>query len=45
VPVVSGVLLLDSAAGRPVGGAGNALAHLALPAALLGYFSLAYISA
>jgi peptide/nickel transport system permease protein len=31
-------------AGRRVGGLRNALSHLVLPAALLGYFSLAYIS-
>ena len=40
----SGLLLLDSALAGEWEAFGNALAHLALPAALLGYFSLAYIS-
>lgn len=44
VPVHSGLLIVDAA----LAGAGNVLrsatAHLVLPAAVLGYFSLAYIS-
>lgn len=44
VPTVSGLLLLDAALAGEWEAFGNALSHLALPAALLGYFSLAYIS-
>jgi peptide/nickel transport system permease protein len=44
VPTVSGLLLLDSALAGEWGAFRSALSHLALPAALLGYFSLAYIS-
>ena len=44
VPVVTGLLLLDAALAGEWEAFGNAFAHLALPAALLGYFSLAYIS-
>ena len=41
---VSGLLLLDAAMAGEWEAFGNALSHLALPAALLGYFSMAYIS-
>jgi len=40
----SGLLLLDTARAGEWQAFGNAIAHLALPAALLGYFALAYIS-
>jgi peptide/nickel transport system permease protein len=41
---VSGFLLLDAARAGQWDAFGNALSHLILPASLLGYFSLAYIS-
>jgi len=41
---VTGLLLLDTARAGEWGAFGNALSHLILPASLLGYFSLAYIS-
>jgi peptide/nickel transport system permease protein len=41
---VTGLLLLDTAMAGEWTAFGNALSHLILPAALLGYFSLAYIS-
>jgi peptide/nickel transport system permease protein len=41
---VTGLLLLDSARAGQWQAFGNALSHLILPASLLGYFSLAYIS-
>lgn len=41
---VTGLILLDTAMAGEWQAFGNALSHLALPAALLGYFSLAYIS-
>ncbi len=41
---VSGIMLLDTALAGDWDAFRNALSHLALPAALLGYFSLAYIS-
>jgi len=44
VPTVSGLLLLDCALAGEWEAFRSALAHLALPGALLGYFSLAYIS-
>jgi peptide/nickel transport system permease protein len=44
IETVTGLLLLDAALGRQWEAFANALSHLALPAALLGYFSLAYIS-
>jgi peptide/nickel transport system permease protein len=44
VTTVSGFLLLDAALGGQWEAFGNALSHLILPASLLGYFSLAYIS-
>jgi peptide/nickel transport system permease protein len=44
VPSRSGFLLLDSALAGNGRVFASALAHLALPAAVLGYFSLAYIS-
>ena len=43
-PRVTGLLLVDSALAGEWGGFRNALSHLALPASLLGYFSMAYIS-
>ncbi|MDP2369000.1 ABC transporter permease [Rhodoferax sp.] len=42
--LVSGFLLLDAALAGQWDTFGNALSHLILPACLLGYFSLAYIS-
>jgi peptide/nickel transport system permease protein len=44
VPRVSGLLLLDAAIAGEWAAFRNALSHLVLPASLLGYFSLAYIS-
>ena len=44
VPTVSGLLLLDAALAGEWEAFGNAFSHLILPASLLGYFSLAYIS-
>ena len=44
VPAWSGLLLLDAAVAGEWEAFGNAFSHLALPASLLGYFSLAYIS-
>ena len=44
VPRASGLLLLDAALAGEWEAFGNALSHLVLPASLLGYFSLAYIS-
>ena len=41
---MTGLLLLDSARAGEWQAFGNALSHLILPASLLGYFSLAYIS-
>ena len=41
---VSGLLLLDAAMAGQWDAFGNVLSHLLLPASLLGYFSLAYIS-
>ncbi len=41
---ISGLLLLDAALAGEWEAFGNALSHLILPAALLGYFSMAYIS-
>jgi peptide/nickel transport system permease protein len=41
---VSGLLLLDAAMAGEWEAFGNAFSHLVLPASLLGYFSLAYIS-
>ena len=41
---VTGLLLFDSARAGEWQAFGNALSHLVLPASLLGYFSLAYIS-
>jgi peptide/nickel transport system permease protein len=41
---VTGLMLVDAARAGSWDGFRNALSHLALPAALLGYFSLAYIS-
>lgn len=44
VDPVTGVLLIDAALAREWEVFGNAFRHVILPAALLGYFSLAYIS-
>ena len=44
VTLVSGFLLLDTARAGEWEAFGNVLSHLLLPASLLGYFSLAYIS-
>jgi peptide/nickel transport system permease protein len=44
VDPVTGVLLIDAALAREWEVFWNALRHLVLPAAILGYFSLAYIS-
>ena len=44
VTLVSGFLLLDTARAGQWDAFANALSHLILPASLLGYFSLAYIS-
>ena len=44
VRLVSGFLLLDTARQGEWEAFGNVLSHLILPASLLGYFSLAYIS-
>jgi len=41
---VTGILLLDTARAGQWAAFGNVLSHLILPASLLGYFSLAYIS-
>jgi peptide/nickel transport system permease protein len=44
VDTVTGVILIDSLIAREWGVFVNALRHIILPAAVLGYFSLAYIS-
>ena len=44
VPAVTGVILIDAALAGDWEVWGNALSHLILPAAILGYYSLAYIS-
>ncbi len=44
VPAVTNLLLVDAALAGEWEAFGNALSHLILPASLLGYFSLAYIS-
>ena len=44
VPNVTGMILLDSALARDWGAFRDAFSHIILPACLLGYFSLAYIS-
>src|SRR3546814_5414982 len=44
VDPVTGVLLIDSALAREWDVFWNAASHIVLPAAILGYFSLAYIS-
>ena len=44
LPAKTGVILIDSALAGEWGILRNALAHLVLPAAILGYYSLAYIS-
>ncbi|MEJ1159288.1 ABC transporter permease [Prosthecomicrobium sp. N25] len=44
VPTVTGVILFDAAMAGEWEAFGNAFSHIILPASLLGYFSLAYIS-
>jgi peptide/nickel transport system permease protein len=44
IPRTTGLMLLDAARAGEWDGFRNALSHLVLPASLLGYFSLAYIS-
>ncbi|MGR3464502.1 ABC transporter permease [Limimaricola sp.] len=44
VPPVTGLLLVDSLIAGDTGIFANALSHIALPAAILGFFSLAYIA-
>jgi peptide/nickel transport system permease protein len=44
VTPVTGLILIDSAFQRQWGVFANAFSHIALPAALLGYYSMAYIS-
>ena len=44
VPRVTGLLLLDAALAGEWEAFGSAISHLVLPASLLGYFSMAYIS-
>lgn len=44
VPVVTGMILVDSALDRQWDVFRNAVSHIILPASILGYFSLAYIS-
>lgn len=44
VPRVTGMILLDSAIAGEWDIFGNAISHMTLPALLLGYYSLAYIS-
>ncbi|HRO14388.1 MAG TPA: ABC transporter permease [Paracoccus sp. (in: a-proteobacteria)] len=44
VPTVTGMLLIDSLVAGDWGAFRDAFSHIILPAALLGYFSLAYIS-
>jgi peptide/nickel transport system permease protein len=44
VPTVTGLLLVDAALAGEWEALGNAASHLVLPASLLGYFSMAYIS-
>lgn len=44
VPEVTGMILMDSLLARDWGAFRDAFSHIILPASLLGYFSLAYIS-
>jgi len=44
VPQVTGVILVDSLLAGDLEVFGNALSHIILPASVLGYYSLAYIS-
>jgi peptide/nickel transport system permease protein len=44
VPAVTGVILIDSAIAREWEVFWNAVSHVVLPAAVLGYFSVAYIA-
>lgn len=44
VPEVTGMILVDSLIARDWGAFRDAFSHIVLPASLLGYFSLAYIS-
>ena len=43
-PTVTGLLTIDALLAGQAGIAANALSHLALPASILGFFSLAYIA-
>ncbi|MEC7965596.1 MAG: ABC transporter permease, partial [Pseudomonadota bacterium] len=44
IPSVTGMILIDSALARDWGAFWDAFSHIILPASLLGYYSLAYIS-
>jgi peptide/nickel transport system permease protein len=44
VPTITGVILIDSLIARDFEVFSNALSHIILPASVLGYYSLAYIS-
>jgi len=44
IPPVTGMILIDSALAQDWGIFRNALSHIILPACLLGYYSLAYLS-
>lgn len=44
IPPVTGMILIDSALAQDWGIFRNAFSHIVLPASLLGYYSLAYIS-
>lgn len=44
VPTITGMILIDSLIARDWGAFRDAFSHIVLPASLLGYFSLAYIS-
>ncbi|WP_424929665.1 ABC transporter permease [Amaricoccus tamworthensis] len=44
VPVVTGMILIDTALAGQWDIFGNALSHIILPASVLGYYSMAYIS-
>ncbi|MVO14599.1 ABC transporter permease [Parasedimentitalea huanghaiensis] len=44
IPSVTGMILVDSALARDWGAFRDAFSHIILPASLLGYYSLAYIS-
>jgi peptide/nickel transport system permease protein len=44
IPVVTGMILLDSVLAGDWGAFWDAFSHIVLPASILGYYSLAYIS-